>query len=228
MKGIANGIVRRSPQEEHDPRPAVVRSVYGPIEAMQAAMTADVVRNLGADYEAALCRDLPTLNLLMRTYGRQPVADLLLNLVTETVLALGEETHCDAEDRENIARGLCCNNNFRQLSMASVIQFFYRMMSGMLEWDGWLRPAQMMRLANSFAKTALGYERRRYIDREQELETLRLDRNVTEEQFEAWKRLHGITWSLEKYKPALSADNHRQNFNTSNNHLNNNQNGKKS
>ncbi len=195
----SGGALRRADEPDYDPRPAMIKAVYGDLEAAQGIFSSEMILSIGESYETALNKDLPSLSMLIYTYGRRPVEAMMLSMVTDTVVALGEESHCDAEDCRHVARALCASQNFRMLSMASVAQYFYRLQTGMIETEGWVRPAWLLRVANRFALTARAAEGRRYIQRERELERLLDDKTVSDDEFERWKLLHGITWSVQRH-----------------------------
>lgn len=197
------GLVRRAselPALTSRQRAIVAR--YGPSEAAIAAFRSEMVHEYSYDYERRLERPLPTLIELRNCYPENPdvTQAIMLNLVNGTIEALGEEQRVDAADRLSIARGLCGNRKFRSLSMTSILQFFYRLQTGEIETDGWLRPARFLKLANDWVRSAESAERYAAIKREREQRMKEKEelasRPSFEQRWEAYKREHGIPQEL--------------------------------
>ena len=84
--------------------------------------------------------------------------------------------------------------------MTSILQFFYRLQTGEIETDGWLRPARFLKLANDWVRSAESAERYAAIKREREQRMKEMEelasRPSFEQRWEAYKREHGIPQEL--------------------------------
>lgn len=137
-----------------------IKAKFGPSDAVKRAFGSEMVLAVGQAWESALKRPAPSLVCMARAYSPELMHAVVLNMVNATLAALGEESRVDAHDRAHIARALCSNVRFRTLTMDSVMQFFYRLQTGMIEAEGWLRPALFLRLANRWAQKAHEEEKR--------------------------------------------------------------------
>lgn len=169
---------------------------YGPIEAVQAAFSPRMVAEIGRDYLEALKRPAPSLVCMGVAYTPELMEGVVLQLVAQTLVALGEEQRVDAADRASIARGLVHNRDFRTLSMTSVMQFFHRLQCGEIDTDGWLRPAKFLSLAARFARQAHTLERAA-------AETAAMEKEARERQEHD---RHAKTWAEYKKKNGLPED----------------------
>lgn len=186
-----HGELKRAKDMAATPLSAEIRARYGAIQALQATFAPMRVLTYGEQYERALEAKTPALVCMSNAYGTEAMEAVLNKLVVDTMVHLGAEGRTDARDCMNIARGLVHNRNFRSLSMASVMQFFYRLQTGEISTDEWLRPSVVLRLANKWVATAREMERQAAIEamwKDEDPEKTQAEREAYRERWEEKKQ----------------------------------------
>jgi hypothetical protein len=152
-----------------------IRERYGAIESFARTFGPDnrVQKYCAEQTARAVAEKMPSFVRILRTYGEEPITQLLAAHLTDAVLRLGEDRDVDTADIRFTAEAMTAGPTGRKLTWASIVGFFFRLKCGEFEIYGKVTPRKILEAFRRYAGEQLAREHRLAYEQEQRERTER-------------------------------------------------------
>lgn len=173
-----------------DPRCAAIMRRHGDFPTFNRRWCPANLPHIAENVSRSVSEGVPSLVMLMRTYGKEPIQDNLSLHLGAMVAAMNLTAEVDLRDLDTIARLITESEPLRTLNYAYLLTFFAKVEQGEYKIYS-AKPHQVMAALQEYAKVAHMKQGQDVEAYEKELERAEAARRkpIT---FEEWASLRGI------------------------------------